>query len=144
MSVRYIVLSLCIFFVGGVLGALITSSSLGNIKKDVQSGIGTSQTVDTTSSNYQAGFNAARKLVEESSVGNFFKTQDDIRSVSGAVTAIDGNRITIHDESMSNPFDVPNVSDKIVIIDTNTKVSKFVREETKTPTGETNGLRLYL
>lgn len=44
---------------------------------------------------YQAGFDAARARVEQSAVGGMFQTMEDIRSLSGTVTAVSGNRITI-------------------------------------------------
>lgn len=85
--------------------------------------------LSNTQKGYQSGFIAAQTLVEDSSLGSFFKTQDDVRAVSGTVTAIDGNRITIHDESSAiNPFDGPAIKDRTIVIDTNTKIIKLTEK----------------
>lgn len=75
--------------------------------------------------NYEEGFNAARKLVEESSLGKMIQSEDDIRFVSGVITTIEGNRVTIHDESIQNPFEKNIPSDRVVVIDQNTQISLY-------------------
>lgn len=70
---------------------------------------------------YQSGFATAKKLVEESRYGNYFRTPDDIRFVGGTVTAINGDRLTIHTAS-ANPFDDPALNERTVLVDANTKV----------------------
>lgn len=82
--------------------------------------------------NYQAGFDAARKLVEGSSLGNFFHTQSDVRSLSGTVTAIQGNRLTVHSLS-TNPFDTPIISDRTIRIATSTTIYEFSGSVSGTP-----------
>ena len=72
---------------------------------------------------YQAGFNDAKKLVTESPAGMMFRTPDDIRTISGTVTEVNGNRITIHTQSQ-NPFDDPALADRIVTITSETKITK--------------------
>lgn len=74
-----------------------------------------------TENTYQAGFDAAKKRVEESSFGMMIRTPDDIRALSGTVTAVSGNRITIHTQSI-NPFDAPALLDRTIVITKDTKI----------------------
>lgn len=74
---------------------------------------------------YDAGFAAARKLVEESSIGSFVGVSDDIRSLSGTVTAIEGNRISFKFESF-NPFENQALSDRVAVATESTKVIAFI------------------
>lgn len=90
------------------------------------------QTSVNEAQTYQAGFNAARKLVEESSLGNFFKVQDDVRSLSGNITAVAGNRLTLHVQAMNNPFDKESINDRTVVTDANTKIIKLTPIDQKT------------
>lgn len=73
---------------------------------------------------YQEGFDTARARVLESPMGMIFKTPDDIRTISGAVTAISGNQITIHTESQ-NPFDDPALADRTITLSSDTKITKL-------------------
>ncbi len=52
-----------------------------------------------------------------------FQSPDDIRTITGVVTAIDGNRIVIHTESR-NPFDDPALLDRIVVVTKDTQIIK--------------------
>ncbi len=85
--------------------------------------------VSAGNNTYQAGFDAAKNRVLESPMGMIFKTPDDIRTLSGSVTAISGNKITIHTESQ-NPFDDPALADRIVTVTADTKIFKHTQ---KTP-----------
>lgn len=81
-------------------------------------------------SNTEKGFVAARTLVEDSSIGNFFRTQLNRSTISGTVTAIQGNRISIHDSSLKNDslnilFDIPFIIDRTIIVDATTEVVKL-------------------
>lgn len=121
---QYLILTVVAFIVGGVVGVLADPylpASLSNSKKG-----------------YQVGFSAARTLVEKSALGNFFKTQSDVRSIPGTVTSIDGNRITIQGQSANNPFDGPALNTRTVIIDTNTKVIKLSKKDSATIQAEMN------
>jgi hypothetical protein len=84
--------------------------------------------IDETST-YQAGFDAAKKLVEQSSVGTVIKTPDDIRNFEGTVTATEGNRITIHKQFSTNPFDDMTLNDRAVIITNDTKITKLTAKD---------------
>ena len=76
-----------------------------------------------TENTYQAGFDAAKKLVLASTMGNILRTPDDVRSLSGSVIAVNGNSITIHTQS-PNPFDDPALADRIIIVTKDTKITK--------------------
>ncbi|MFZ3044207.1 MAG: hypothetical protein WA058_03850 [Minisyncoccia bacterium] len=75
-------------------------------------------------SNYQKGFATAKNLVENSSFGDLFKTPADVRTLSGTVTAINGNQLALHVQS--NPFDNPTLADRTVLISVSTEVVNFV------------------
>lgn len=86
----------------------------------------TPQESPTDSNNsYQAGFDAARKLVEESSVGSAIKVPDDVRNFDGIVTVVEGNRITLHKQFSTNPFDNPALNDRVIIITNDTKITQL-------------------
>jgi len=79
---------------------------------------------------YQAGFNAAKKVVEDSSAGNIFRTPDDVRILSGTVTAIDGNRLAFRINSV-NPFDDPALANRTIIVNDSTAVLKLTQKDPK-------------
>lgn len=79
----------------------------------------------TVGNSYQDGYDAAKKRVLESPMGAMFRTPDDVHAISGTVTAISDNRITIHVQS-ANIFDEnPALPERIIIITSNTKISKL-------------------
>ncbi|KKS27498.1 MAG: hypothetical protein UU88_C0005G0003 [Parcubacteria group bacterium GW2011_GWC1_42_11] len=79
---------------------------------------------------YQAGFDAARKLVEKSSVGPMLQATADMRAISGTVTAISGNRITIHTQSM-DPFLDPSLLDRNIIVSGDTNIISLSQKDQK-------------
>jgi hypothetical protein len=79
---------------------------------------------------YQAGFNDAKSLVENSGIGNVLRTPDDIRTLSGVVTAIGGDRIAMHIQSV-NPFDDQTLNDRTILITADTKIVKLVQKDQK-------------
>lgn len=109
-SSKFVILLVGALVVGGLIGVAADPylpASLSSAKKG-----------------YADGFAAARKVAEESKYGDFFRSPTDIRYVSGPVTAIDGNRLTIRVQE-SNPFDGLTESDRTVNIDANTNVYKL-------------------
>lgn len=80
----------------------------------------------THRASYQSGFNAAKSLVEQSSLGAMLRTPDDIRILPGTVTAVSSDRITVHTVS-NNPFD--SFTDRTVLIDASTKITKFTQKD---------------
>lgn len=111
--VVWIVAMLIVGFVAGVFLDPYLPSSLSNAKKG-----------------YQTGFVAARTLAENSAVGSFFKTPDDVRSVSGLVTAIDSDRVSISISS-SNPFEDQTLNDRVVFVTADTKIIKLTLGKTE-------------
>lgn len=91
----------------------------------------------TTGNSYQDGFDAAKKRVLESPMSATLRTPDDIRTISGVVTAVNGNRITIHTQSM-NPFEDPTLDDRIIIVTADTKISKLSSKDPKVYQTEMN------
>ena len=79
---------------------------------------------------YQAGFAAAKQRVEESSIGNLLRASEDLRSLSGTVTSVAGNRLSLH-LSFANPFDDQVLDDRTVLVGTGTKVVKLSIVPTK-------------
>lgn len=79
---------------------------------------------------YQDGFTAAKALVENSNLGALIRTPDDIRSLAGTVTAVNGERLTLHLVSNS-PFDDPALADRTVLVASSTKITKFVLKDPK-------------
>ena len=111
-----------------ILGMIIGATALGAYIKFAP--------VDE-SNTYQAGFDAAKKLVEESSIAPMLQTSEDIRSLTGSVTSVEGNRITLHVASM-NPFEDKNLADRIVVVTADTKILKLTQKDPKTFQSEMN------
>ena len=73
---------------------------------------------------YQAGFDAAKTLVASSSVGAMFNTPADVRSLSGTVTAIHGDTLTLH-VGVTDPFGDPALADRTVAVDASTTIVRL-------------------
>lgn len=113
---KSLIVIVAVFVAGAVIGIVADPylpSALSNAKKG-----------------YQSGFAAARNLVEDSTLGNFFKTPEDVRSLSGKVTSVNGDRLVMHLSSV-NPFDDASLSDRTVIITADTKIVTFVARDPK-------------
>ncbi|MEI8103650.1 MAG: hypothetical protein WCG84_01960 [Candidatus Moraniibacteriota bacterium] len=110
-------------YLGGlVIGILIGSAISWVFLKNM--------TAQTNGSNsYQAGFDAAKELALKSGV--IMPVSDDIRDISGTVTEIKGNRITLR-VSMTNPFDDAALIDRIVTVTADTKIFKHSVKDPKT------------
>lgn len=83
--------------------------------------------VTTGENTYQAGYDAAKKHVLESPLGGMFRAPNDIRTLSGSVTAVSGNRVTIHTTSM-NPFEDPSLDDRTIVVTADTKIFKLAQK----------------
>lgn len=109
--VTYFSIGVLLLLAGAVIGAFVMQYfSSGN-----------------SSTSYQAGFDAAKTLVENSSVGGMFKTPDDVRILSGTVSAISGNQLTLH-TNVVNPFDDPALADRTVLMNASTTVVRLIQE----------------
>lgn len=119
------------FLLGGIIGAYADPylpASLSNTQKG-----------------YQSGFTAAKTLVEKSSLGAFFTaTPNDIRTVSGTVTAVNGDKISLHSASVENPFDSVSINDRVVRVGSETKVIRLVPKDIKTAEAEMDAFRKAL
>ncbi len=80
---------------------------------------------------YQVGFEAAKKRALESNLGAMIKTQEDVRALSGKVTAINGNLISVRVQSM-DPFEDPTLDERIVAVENTTKITKFLQKDQET------------
>jgi hypothetical protein len=103
--------------VGGIVGVVIDPylpSALSNAKKS-----------------YQAGFSAARKVAEESQYGSFFRTQSDVRSLSGVVATVSDDHLTLKVSSMMSPFDDAALAERTVRTTSDTKVVRLVAKDSK-------------
>ncbi len=80
---------------------------------------------------YQAGFDNAKSLVENSSLGAAFKTPNEIKQLSGSVTAINGSQLTLKVKS-TNPFDDPSLANRTVLLNTSTKVVSLTAKPSAT------------
>lgn len=117
---RKIFLVIFILLIGGAIGAAVNSyfSLLSSVAKCLPP-VTVKEEGKNTKESYQAGFDAARKLVEESSIGQVFRSPDEIHAVAGTVMEINGNKILIRLNS-SNPFDDPKLLDRTIVIGENT------------------------
>lgn len=112
-----LVLIIAVFIAGCVVGVFADPylpASLSNAKKG-----------------YQSGFDAAKKLVLDNPVSGLFKTSDDVRSIRGVITAVEGNTVTFH-LSLINPFDDQTLNDRVVTISASTKIVTLVQKDSKT------------
>jgi hypothetical protein len=85
--------------------------------------------VSNSKKGYQAGFNAARTLVLNSSLGAFLQTSNnDVRALAGTVTYINGSFLTLHVKSL-NPFDDPALADRVIVINASTTVTRITQKD---------------
>ena len=85
---------------------------------------------DNTDNTYQAGFDAAKKIIENN-LGSVAKTPEDFRTVSGTVSAVSGSGFTLHVQSL-DPFADPALASRTVLVDSSTTVIKLVPKDSKT------------
>lgn len=116
---KCVVVSIATLIVGGIIGMSAGSYLPRGVVAD----------------RYQEGFDAAKKLVLDSPAGGMFKTPDDMRNVSGTVTAINGNKITLHTQFV-NPFADQALADRTIIIIPSTKISKLTPKDPKVQQAE--------
>ena len=110
--IKYLLVLVLGMIFGVALGIFIDptlSPSFSNYKKGNAEG-------------YMAGFNSAKEIVERSTVGGFFKSQKEIRNISGTITAIKENVLTVHSQEINNPFDGKSITDRNVTVATSTKI----------------------
>ncbi len=113
-TMKYLTIGAVLFLAGAIIGAF-ANSYLSAAK---------------ISAAYQSGFDAAKTLVLNSSLAGFINTQSDVHTLTGTVTAINGNQFTLHLQSVS-PFDDPTLADRIVTVDSATQVVNLVPKDPK-------------
>lgn len=111
-TVRYIT----VFVAGVILGGVIAGAA---------SSVYFNRAIASGANTYQAGFDAAKKLVQESEFGGALRSMDDIRAISGVVTDVSGNKIVV-DTKSQNPFEDIALSSRTVVAAENTKITKKV------------------
>ncbi|HVB19965.1 MAG TPA: hypothetical protein VNF51_01590 [Candidatus Paceibacterota bacterium] len=116
---KQIILKALIFVVGIIIGALASFYLY-------------------SSSSYQAGFNAAKTLVENSSLGNVSSTTD-VHMLLGTVTAVNGDSIRFHIRSV-NPFYDSSLADRTVVVNASTTVTRITPEDPKVYQAELDSL----
>jgi len=77
---------------------------------------------------YEAGFAAAKKLVEESSVGPMIQSMGEVRAVTGTITSVSGSRIALRVQSV-NPFEDQNLLNRAITITSDTKIVKLSQKD---------------
>jgi|SRR3989344_8048022 len=77
---------------------------------------------------FNTGYSVARHLIENSYLGGIIRTSNDIRTLSGFVVDIGVDRITVR-TTPSNPFDNPSLTDRIVLVDSSTTITKFIPKD---------------
>src|SRR3989344_3751668 len=75
---------------------------------------------------YQLGFTTAKTLVEESSLGEALRTPDDVRTISGTVTAVNDTSITLRVLS-NDPFD--SLLTRTVLVASSTEITKLTLQD---------------
>lgn len=118
--------------VGSVIGGFLVFSLDSHLPE------GYSNTKKGYTSGYQIGFATSKKLVEESAMGDFFRTHviSETFSITGKITAIEGNVMTVN-MRLLNPYDNLEMSNRKVLIASTTKFmtvrkkaeEAFVREK---------------
>lgn len=84
--------------------------------------------ISNTKKAHAQGFVEAKELVQKSPLGKLFPQVEDMRFVSGKVTAINGNKITIHITN-NDPFDDSFIADRVVVVASTTKIIKQVAKD---------------
>ncbi len=102
--------TIIIFIVGVFIGLGISFVFLGSSEKS------------DSGNTYQAGFDAAKKLVQESSFAPMMMSPSDIRNFFGKVTAVNGKSISVAGQASADPFEDKSLNDKIVKITADTKI----------------------
>jgi hypothetical protein len=118
--IKFSVLLVVVLIVGLVFGSLMRSFFS---RADVE-GV-------SYQDGYRAGFDAAKKLVEKSSLGGMLRSNQDPRMLSGTVIAKGDTTLTIHTTS-SDPFMDPSLSDRVVRVDASTKITRFIQKDPET------------
>lgn len=114
---KLVVIGIAVFLAGGVVSMIVDPYLPTQISN--------------TQKSYTEGFTAARKVAEESQYGSYFRTPDDMRSLTGLVTETNGDQLVLKLSSVVSPFDDPALATRTVRISPDTKVVKLVAKDPK-------------
>ncbi|MBU6214471.1 hypothetical protein KGM48_01320 [Patescibacteria group bacterium] len=114
-------ISLILLVVGGGLGAL-TSWYLS--KPAIAPECSTAE----LNQKYQSGFEAAKQLVENSSIGGAFRPATDVRTLTGTVTSVSADRFTLNSPSV-NPFDDQSMNIRTVFFSGTTTIVALIPKD---------------
>ena len=76
---------------------------------------------------YQAGWDAAREKIKQSPQAAMMQPQGEIKNIGGTIQKISGNKLTVKTFSM-DPLAEESMSERIITIDSNTKISLNVQK----------------
>lgn len=119
MKIRQIEHYLGVLIFGFILGGIFSFTYFSQAKNN----------------SYQAGFDAAKKVVIESGFGGSLITNQDIKVLSGKVVAVDGNRVSIKAQ-LTSPFDDASLSNRVVIVNNDTRIYNLSLKDSKTMQAE--------
>lgn len=77
---------------------------------------------------FQAGWDAARERLKQSPLGMATLEKNDVRDVNGKILKIVGNKIIVKINPLE-PLTDPNLDERIIVIDSNTKIVATSRRE---------------
>ena len=83
-----------------------------------------------TENTYQAGWDAAREKIKQSPSFATMQPAGEVKSVSGTIQKINGNKITIKTFQM-DPLADESLSERIVVVDSNSKISLNVQKSSE-------------
>lgn len=81
-------------------------------------------------SNYQKGFDAAEKRVQDSGFGGAFRVPSEVQTLSGTVIAIQGDKLSVRTLAV-DPFADPALNDRTIVITSDTKLIQIVPKDPK-------------
>jgi hypothetical protein len=112
---KKIIILISLFFLGiGMGGGIVLQKIFFSQKKDAN---------DT----YASGWAAAKQRLIDTSVFQEISKNVEIKSISGIVKKIDNNIITIVAQPLE-PLSDPNMDERFVVVDSNTKITAFIKK----------------
>lgn len=78
---------------------------------------------------FQAGWDAAKARLKQSSYGIAIPDGMEIKNVSGTIQKIAGNKLTVKIINSLDPLSDPDLDTRIITVDANTKISLAVQKD---------------
>lgn len=114
---KTIIISLVVALVFFILGYLIGGINVSSTGK-----------ITVGANTYQAGWEAAKKRLAESSYASLLGAKLEMKTVFGQVTALEGNAITLKIRPLE-PLADPSLDERIVKVDSNTKIYVLTQKD---------------